>query len=287
MKSLINKLTAYLTTRIIIVCVGAFIASVAINGLYIPNSILSGGITGIAILLNSHFGFNISLLILLMNIPIFYVGYKMIHKPFMVFSLFGLFTLSFFITITKNIQLNTHSMLTTILLGGVLSGLGFGLIFRMGASTGGNDIISKVLNRKYSYSISTFNFAFNLLIIGLSATSFGLDKSVETLAAMYVSSITMKFVLEGSNYKRTVLIITEKEEEVAMAINKELARGCTVIEGYGSFTSRRRHLLYAVISVNQVARLKAIVSTIDQTAFINVIESKVVFGNGFLNIRGD
>ena len=168
-----------------------------------------------------------------------------------------------------------------------MSGVGYGMIFRAGASTGGNDIISKVLNHKYSYSISTFNFIFNLLIIGLSITTFGIDKAVETLTALYVSSLTITFILEGSNYKRTIFIITEKTEEVAATINQQLSRGCTILEGVGSYTHTKKNLLYAVISINQVARVKAIVSEVDPNAFINVIETRVVFGNGFVDIKED
>jgi len=271
-------------SRVSLTLLGAFIASIAVNALYIPHNILSGGITGIAILLNIKLGFNTAIVILLLNIPIFIFGYKFIHKEFIIHSLIGMLSSTAFIELTRNVTFHSESMLTTILFGGILSGIGYGLIFKSGASTGGNDIISKVLNRKYSYSISTFNFLFNLLIIGTSITIFGIDKSIETLTAMYVSSLTIKYILEGTNYKRTVLIITDKEQLVSAAINQELARGCTIIEGLGSFTSRKRHILYAVISITQVPRLKAIVSTIDPNAFINVIETQVVFGNGFLSM---
>jgi len=275
----------YPIVRILMTLTGAFIASIAINVLYIPHNILSGGITGIAILLNLKLGFNTSLVILVLNIPIFILGYRMIHKTFILHSLIGMLALTYFITLTKDFTFYSENMLTTILLGGVLSGIGYGLIFRSGASTGGNDIISKILNRKYSYSISTFNFAFNLLIIALSVTTFGIDKSIETLTAMYVTSLVTKYILEGTNYKRTVFIITEKKDAVAEQINIELVRGCTILEGTGSYTSNKRHLLYAVISINQVARLKEIVSRVDSKAFINVIETQAVFGNGFLDIK--
>lgn len=287
MNQLLNKGMKYPIVRIFMTLLGAFIASVAINALYIPNNILSGGITGIAILLNLKLGFNTSLVILMLNIPIFIFGYKMIHKTFIFHSLIGMLALTFFITLTKNFTFHSENMLTTILLGGVLSGIGYGLIFRVGSSTGGNDIISKILNKKYSYSIATFNFMFNLLIISLSITTFGIDQSIETLTAMYVSSLVSKYILEGTNYKRTVFIITDRYNNVASVINAELGRGCTSLEATGSYTKAKRHLLYAVISINQVARLKEIVSQVDPGAFINVIETRVVFGNGFLDIEGD
>lgn len=287
MTQLLQKGLKYPVFRILMVLTGAFIASIAVNALYVPNQILSGGVTGIAILLNLKFGLNISLIIILLNMPIFFFGYKMIHREFIFYSLIGMLANSIFIQLTQNISFHSESELTTLLFGGVMSGIGFGLIFRAGASTGGNDIISKVLNRKYSYSISTFNFLFNLVIISLSVTTFGIDKAVETLTTLYVSSLTITFLLEGTNYKRTLLIITENQEAVAAGINQQLSRGCTILTGKGSYTQNERHLLYAVISINQVARVRHIVSAIDPDAFVNVIETKVVFGNGFLNIQDE
>lgn len=287
MNPIIQRFMKHPLSRVSLTLVGAFIASIAINALYIPHNILSGGITGIAILFNLKLGFNTSIVILLLNIPIFIFGYKFIHRDFILYSLIGMLSSTAFIQLTRNMTFHSENMLTTILFGGVLSGIGYGLIFRAGASTGGNDIISKVLNRKYAYSISTFNFLFNILIIGISVTTFGIDKSIETLTAMYVSSLTVKYILEGTNYKRTVFIITNKESEVAAAVNAELNRGCTIIEGYGSYTSSKRHILYSVVSITQVPRLKSIVSAIDHHAFINVIETQVVFGNGFLDIKDE
>lgn len=287
MNQILHKGLKHPTFRIMMTLLGAFISSIAINALYIPNNILSGGVTGIAILLNHKLGISTALVILLMNIPIFIIGYKLIHKEFIFYSFIGMIALTVFIVLTKNVSFHSENMLTIILFGGVLNGLGAGLVLRAGASSGGTDIISKLLNRKYSYSISTIIFAFNLLIIGLSVTTFGIDKSIEALTAMYVTSLTITYILEGTNYKRTVFIITDKEEVVAAEINKKLARGCTIIHGMGSYTKKQHHILYAVISINQVARLKAIVSKVDPKAFINVIETRVVFGNGFLDIYED
>jgi len=280
----LDKLTS-IAFRVLMTLIGTFIISVSLNALYIPHQLLSGGITAIAILANLKLGWSISLVILLLNIPILIIGYKFINKEFIVFSLLGMVSLSFFIWLTQDLVFQSENMLTTILLGGLMNGLGFGIIFRANSSTGGTDIVSKVLNRKFSYSIATFNFAFNLLIIGLSVTVFSLDIAVETLTAMYVSSLTATFVLEGTNHKRTILIITKRSDKIAEVINLHMNRGCTVIQGVGTYTGNEREILYAVISINQVAKLKMIVRDIDPNAFVNVIETKVVFGNGFLNLE--
>lgn len=273
--------------RLILIVAGAFIVSLSINGLYLRNELLTGGVSGIAILLSILIGCNTSLVIIMINIPIFIVGYKFINREFIIYSLVGMLSLSVFLELTKSVDFGAHEMLTTILLGGVINGLGLGLILRANSSTGGNDIISKILNKYFSYSISTLNFSFNFIIIGLSIGFFGLDKAIETLAAMYISAYTIKFILEGVNYKRTVLIITDKPVEVSEVINLSLHRGCTILEGKGAYTGQTRSILYAIISITQVAKMKMLLRHIDPDAFVNVFETRVVFGQGkgFLDIR--
>jgi uncharacterized membrane-anchored protein YitT (DUF2179 family) len=276
-----------LMKRIAMIFIGTLISSISINGLYIPNNILSGGFTGIAILLNLSLGFDISLSILLLNIPIFILGYKLIHREYIFYSLVGMISLSICLTLTKGVTIHSDQMLTTLLLGGILNGLGFALVFKSEGSTGGNDIIAKIFQKRYMYSIATVGFAFNIIIISLSAIFFGIDMAITTLVAMYVTSTTIKYLMEGLNYKRTVFIITSKEGPVSEAINREMRRGCTLIKGMGSYTQKNTYVLYTVISIGQLGALKRIVSKIDPQALINVMESHMVFGNGFLNIHDE
>lgn len=266
--------------RVIMTLIGTLIVSISINGLYIPHNIMSGGVSGLAIWSNLTMGWNISLVIVLVNIPIFIIGYKFINREFIVYSAIGMSSLVVFLQLTNGLVFEANEILTTVLLGGFINGVGFGLILRVNSSTGGNDILSKILNKYFSYSISTLNFMFNSIIIAISIGFFGLDIAVQTLAAMFVSSQTIQFIVEGVNYKRTLLIITKEEAAVAKAINESLGRGCTILSGKGSYTGKDKSVLYAVISINQVAKLKMLIRQVDEEAFINVIETRVVFGNG-------
>ncbi|WZL82411.1 YitT family protein [Vallitaleaceae bacterium 9-2] len=276
-----------LMKRIIMIFIGTLISSISINGLYIPNNILSGGFTGIAILLNLSLGFDISLSIILLNIPIFILGYKLINREYIFYSLVGMMSLSLCLTLTKGVSFHSDQMLTTLLLGGILNGVGFALVFKSEGSTGGNDIIAKIVHKRYMYSIASVGFGFNIIIISLSAIFFGIDIAITTLVAMYVTSTTIKYLMEGLNYKRTVFIITSQEHAVSKAINREMRRGCTLIKGMGSYTKKNTYVLYTVISIGQLGALKRIVSDIDPKALINVMESHMVFGNGFLNIHDE
>lgn len=271
--------------RIIMIFIGTLISSISINALYIPNHILSGGATGIAILMHLAFGLDTSLVIILINIPIFILGYKFVNREYILNSLVGMISLSLCLTLTKGISFHSDQMLTTLLLGGLLNGVGIALVFKSEGSTGGNDIIAKMLHKRYMYSIASLSFAFNIIIIGLSTIFFGVDMAITTLVAMYVTSMTIKYLTDGLNYKRTVFIITNKQKEVSKAINSEMKRGCTIIDGIGSYTQQSSHVLYTVISIGQLGSLKKLVSEIDPQAMINVMESQMVFGNGFLNIH--
>jgi uncharacterized membrane-anchored protein YitT (DUF2179 family) len=166
-------------------------------------------------------------------------------------------------------------------------GLGLGLIFRVGASCGGNDIISKIINNNFSFSIPTINFSLNVVVVTLSAFFFGVDEAVKTLTTMYIASVVMQFVMEGINYKRTAIIISDKKEEIVKAINHKLSRGCTVISATGGYTGSPHDMLYCVIGIHQLAKLRMLVNDIDSNAFMNVMESRAVFGNGRGFIRID
>ena len=266
--------------RVVFILAGTFIMSIAINALYLPHDILSGGITGISLMIHLLTGTDASLMIVMVNIPIFIFGYFFFNKRFIVWSLLGMGSLAFFIWLTRGVTLAFDDLLTTILLGGVIYGFGFGLVFRGGASCGGNDIVSKIINKNFSFSIPAVNFTFNVIVVMLSAFFFGLDEAVKTLAAMYVASVVMTFVMEGVNYKRTAFIISDKKDEIVKAVNNKLQRGVTILCGTGGYTGETRNVLYCVIGIHQLAKLKTIVHDIDPDAFMNIMESKAVIGKG-------
>lgn len=270
--------------RITFIFIGTLISSISVNALYIPNNILSGGVTGLAILMNLSLGVNTSLVIVLVNIPIFILAYRFINREFVFYSLIGMIFLSLNLTLTKGVTFYSEQMLTTILLGGLINGVGIALVFKSEGSTGGSDIISKIIHKRYLYSIASLNFGFNTIIITLSVIFFGVDMAVTTLVTMYVTSTTAKYLTDGLNYKRTVLIVTNKQKEVGKAINIEMKRGATLIEGIGSYSQKTNHVLYTVISIGQLGALKRIVGEIDPKAMINVMESQMVFGKGFLDM---
>ncbi|MBR0599688.1 YitT family protein [Sinanaerobacter chloroacetimidivorans] len=260
---------------------GCLLISIAINGLYIPSKLLGGGLNGISMLLNIVFGWNLSMVYFILNIPIFIIGMILLSRRFMIFTILGLLFFTFSLSITSGVVIPTQSPLTTILLGGCIYGAGNGFVYSVGASTGGTDIIGKIINRRFSFSIASVGFFMNLIIIGISVYYFGVDLAVSTLAAMFVASRMTNFVVDGMNHKRMVLIVSEeKSRELAAAILKEMGRGVTVLQGTGAYTGHNKDIIYCVIGMTQVTKLKSIVKKIDRKAFVTITETAQVYGKG-------
>lgn len=266
--------------------IGSLLMSIGINCFYVPYHLLSGGITGIAMLLHLTLNIDITLAVLFMNIPIFIAGFFFLSKRFMLYSFIGLLNLSLFITLTKSIIIPTNNIISALVLGGVLNGLGLGIIYRYGASLGGTDVISKIINKYFSYSLSIIGFYINVIVIGLSVAFFGVDLSVYTLMSMFVSSKIIQYVVEGLNYKRMVIIISNinNNDIISKTIMKKLKRGITLINGKGGYTNNDKYVLYCVIGIRQVSKLRTIVKELDPDAFITITQTVQVFGNGFLKM---
>ena len=268
--------------RALFIVIGTFLIALSTNAILIPNHLLSGGVNGIATFLHFIFNWNVSILVLLLNIPLFLLAFFFLKRHFLVSSLFGMLMLSFWLQVTKDIQIATTNTLSIILLGGLLNGVGSGIIFRGDGSTGGSDIVAKIVNKNFSLSMATVNMIINAIIISCSILFFGLDLSVLTLATMFVASRITHFVVDGLNYKRTLFIITTKDHYQPMAndIMSELLRGVTIIPAKGAYTKEDKFILYTTISIQEVAKIKHIVAEHDPTAFVTITPTAQVIGNG-------
>jgi uncharacterized membrane-anchored protein YitT (DUF2179 family) len=261
---------------------GTLLLSIATNGIFLPNKLLSGGITGISILLHFLFGFKMSLLILLLNIPIFLLGLFFLRKTYLAYSLFGMIMLSLWLELTDSIIISTGNILSILVVGGVLYGVGIGIIFRADGSTGGVDIIAKIINKYFSISMSTIIFLINGVILMVSIYLFGVDIAVITISTMFLGNKITTFVVDGINHKRTLFIITDSEhyETISAHIMQKIHRGVTVIPAIGAYTSKPKYILYTTIGIREVAKVKQIIISYDPDAFMTVSETAQVIGKG-------
>ncbi|PHV71937.1 membrane protein [Sporanaerobium hydrogeniformans] len=268
--------------RIFSMFIGTLLLAVATNGVLVPSKLLSGGISGISLLIHFLLDFKVSLLVLLLNIPIFLLGLLFLRKTYLFYSLLGMLMLSFWLEVTTTLVIPTGNILTIVLVGGVIHGLGSGIIFRADGSTGGTDILAKIVNKYFSINMATILFSLNLLIIILSIYFFGLDIAVLTLTTMFISSQVTNFVVDGINHKRTLFIITNAQnyQSISDAIIREIHRGVTVIPAMGAYTQEAKYILYTTISIREVAKVKQITLKYDPKAFMTVSETSQVVGNG-------
>jgi len=282
-KYLTKKKVKSLLVTILMTIIGSAMCGLAFNIFIMPNHLLSGGISGIALILNYSMGLDPGLLIILMNIPIFVLGFKKLGKEFMFMSVIGLLTFSLAISsfsFLRNV-LHLDDILLSCLFGGVLNGIGMGIVFRARSSSGGLDIIAVIVKKYYSLNIGTTSMIVNFFIIAIGSTFLGIKPALYTLVCMYVGSVVLERVQEGFNTGKAIMVVSDSWEEVASGIIEEVGRGVTYLDGEGAFSKQKRRVVYCVVTMSQLAKVKKLVKDIDPKAFMTVSETTEVLGRGF------
>lgn len=271
-------------SKIFIVLLGSMIYAVAINAFITPHKLLSGGVAGIAIIFQYVTKIPSGYWILLINIPIFIIGYKKLDKEFMILSLIGMISMSTFLVLTENIAryIMVDDIVISTIFGAVVSGIGMGLIFKDGASQGGTDIIAVLIRKKNGSKISTLYFALNIIIVIMGFFVTSLSLTLYTMVLMYIKSLVIDKIINLFNEKRIIMVVSEKEEEISRAILSELGRGVTFLYGEGAYTKVKRRILYCTVNEMEINKAKKIVEKIDDKAFISILQACDVQGNGFL-----
>ena len=220
--------------------------------------------------------------------PIFFywltaLAYKMFGKKYALDILFGIVIFSLLVDITS--FLNHFNAVDDVMLaaiyGGVFTGIGYGIVFRSNSSTGGMDIVAAIVKTKYGFSVGFINFAVNCGLMVVASLLFGLKLAMFTLISMFISSNLTDKVVAGLNNKKTVVIISGKSEEIAEEIIKEVGRGVTYLKGQGAFTLQDKDIIFVVVNLTQIAKIKLIVDGIDKYAFMIVQDANEVLGRGF------
>lgn len=270
---------------IIMIITGSAISAIAFDLFIMPNKLLSGGISGISLVLHYVFNANTGLLIFVFNIPIFILGYKFVDKEFVILSLIGTAFLSFWIEFFSFLRGAMHgeSIMLYCIYAGVLNGVGMGIVLRNRASQGGLDIIAVIFKKYFSRNIGSTSFMINTFIVLASSFITNINLAMYTLISMYASSVVMDKVQQGFDVRKSVMIITDKEKQVADEIIKKLVRGVTYLDGEGAYTGNKKRVIYCIVSLNQLAKLKQLVREIDPKAFITVSDTAEVMGKGFSN----
>lgn len=273
---------------ILLIFLGCFIASLGVNLFLVHAKLLSGGVTGIALILEYTLKVPAGISVLIINIPLIILSYKKLDKCFTIYTTIGMLSLSLSLIITKPLSyfINMdHDLLIFCIYGGVLCGIGYGLVFLRHGSTGGTDIITMLIRKKYSnFNIGSLGFSISLTIIIIGAIIFGLPQALYTIISLFTQSVVLDKMLKGFNSRKLLLILTCKENEIIQYVIKDLNRGITSLFAEGEYTHNRKKMLYCIVSSHQMVELKTAVHKIDPNAFITIIDTSEVRGKGFLNI---
>lgn len=264
----------------------------AVQCMYDPCGLVTGGFSGIAIIIKSlteHIipgGVPLWLTNLLLNIPVFIVAYIKMGKRFIGRTLFGTVMLSVWLYVLPVIDLAQGDMLLVALFGGVFSGAGMGMVLRANATTGGTDMVAALIQLKIRhYNVAQIMQILDGAIVILGFFVFGLRPSLYAIVAIFVTTKVSDTILEGFKYSKAAYIITDKYEEVAKVLMEELDRGATGLKATGMYTGKDRCVLYCVVSKKQIVTLKEIVVNIDPKAFVIVSDVREVLGEGFLDYK--
>lgn len=266
----------------VIVC--TLIVSFSIVYIIKPNLLISGGLTGLSILTSNVTGISLPLLIFILNIPTSVLSFFFLDRDFTFFSTLSILLLSVFASFYQKILPGfylTKEPILACIFGGLLNGIGMGIAFRNGTSTGGLDIVAAILKKKFNISIGSVLMGINFIIVSSLGYFFSIDKVLFTLILMFINYNVVDKIQLGVGKQKQVLAISEKNEEIAREIYKEVHRGATYIKGVTSYKKKDVYILYAVCSSKQLVKIRQIIKEIDPDAFVSVSDTSEILGNGF------
>jgi uncharacterized membrane-anchored protein YitT (DUF2179 family) len=270
------------TKKFIVVLVGALLNAVAMNFFLIPADVYASGFAGISQLVSritnefTPFSISTGILLLLLNIPVTILGWKVIGRTFTLYSFISVILMSFFLEILPIYHVSRDLLLNSVF-GGVIAAIGIGLTLKWGASTGGLDIIAMALSRKKDKPIGTYIFIMNAFIILTAGYLFGWEKALYTLVTLYASTRVID-AIHTKHAKLTAMIVTKKGEELRKAIHSTLVRGMTTIPAKGAFTNEDKEMLLIVITRYELFDLERVIKETDPNAFTNIMQTTAIFG---------
>jgi uncharacterized membrane-anchored protein YitT (DUF2179 family) len=252
------------------ILLGAFLVAVGLEIFLVPNHVIDGGIVGISIILSHLFKMNLGILLFLLNMPFFFLGYKQIGKTFALSTLFGVIILSIGTTLLHPVPGLTKDPMLAAVFGGIIIGIGVGLVIRYGGSLDGTEILAIMFNKKLPFSVGQIVMFFNIFILGSAGFEFGWDRAMYSLIAYFIAFKMIDITIEGFDETKSVWIISEEPEKLATSILNRLGRGVTYLSGEGAYTGDFKKVIFCVVTRLEEAKLKSIVEEIDPQAFLAI-----------------
>lgn len=284
-----KKIAAY-TLIYLRILVGTAIYAMGFQFFCYSNGIVSGGVTGIAMIINYLSAFPVGVMTIVLNIPLFIFSWKKFGLNFLIGSLVGMLSLSAFIDLLNLTgMVFTDDVLLGAVFGGVMKGMGLGLVYSANATTGGVDIVAKFLRRKYQHiNLGTILMLLDVAVILCFAIIFrSYESGMYSVISMFITSKMIDLVLYGAVNSKVCYIITDESARLKDAITQSLHRGVTYLHGEGAWSGVEKDIILCVIKQSQIVELKKLVKENDEHAFLIVSDSREVFGKGFTYIGDD
>jgi uncharacterized membrane-anchored protein YitT (DUF2179 family) len=270
---------------VLLITGGSALMALAYTLFLIPHRIVPGGAGGIAMVLNHFFHTPVGLVIVVLNVPLFIIGIRVLGKSYGVKSVLGIIISSGLIDFfgyALPLGSATDNPILACVFGGLLLGGGLGLVFRGGGSTGGSDIVGQLVSRGTNLSTGTAILVVDAVIISASGLAFGnFELALYGYLNLYLQTRAIDLVLEGLSYTRAMFIISDSAAGISRAITATMNRGATLLEAEGGHTGRPRQMVFSVMSKREVLRAREIAQAIDPAAFIVITDVYEVLGEGF------
>ncbi len=273
----------------LLLSLGALCIALSVDLFLVPNDVVTGGVTGAAILLRTLIGTPVGLMTFLLNLPLFALGWRYLGGVvFFARTIYATALMSFLIDALAPVvaPYAVREPLLYVFYGGLLDGVGVGLTFRAGGTTGGTDILARLLQRWRGVRPGQGLLALNVGVFAFAGWLYGATPVLFALLVAYIGGRAVDIVVEGFSYSRSAIIISEKPGEIRATVLQELQRGITVFEGEGGYTQASRTVLFCVIAQSEESALRTLIRRIDPDAFVVITDVSDVFGEGFKPRRG-
>jgi len=267
------------------IALGTFIVAFGVYYFMVPENLATGGVSGLAIVLNSYINIPISFINLILNIILFIVGFIFLGKEFGGKTIFSVFFLSFFMYVMETFFPANHPVTDEILLnllcGIVISAMGLSIVFNQNASTGGTDIIAKIFNKYFNMGMGNGLMAADIIVVVFAFFTYGLQTGVVGAFGWFVNGVVVNYFIDGFSVKNEVVVISDKPEEIKQYIFSKLDRGVTVYKAEGGFTNDEKDIIVTILERKEYFVLKKELKIIDPNVFVIVRTVQEVYGFGF------
>lgn len=267
---------------IFLIVIGSFIFSIGINFFTIPNMLSEGGVIGITIITYYLFEWSPGLINILINILLFLVGYKFFDRKTLIYTAFSIVVMSLFLFLTEDIGSSlTNDTLLAAIFAGCLVGMGIGLIFRAGGTTGGTTVLARIANQLWGWSMGKGVLIIDIIVVVGSVFIIGIDKAMYTFITVWIGAKAIDFIVDGLDERVAVFIISNHSKEILNKITETMSRGLTILDGKGGYTGIDKEVLYIVINKQELVRLQKIIRENDDNAYVTIHSVHEVMRKGF------